>query len=640
MCGICGIVNFNPDQGVERGLIESMTNTLVHRGPDDEGYFIEGGVALGHRRLSIIDLAGGRQPIFNEDASAVIVFNGEIYNYSDLTRELKIRGHHFRTRSDTETILHAYDEFADEGVHKLRGMFAFAIWDRRRQRLFLARDRLGIKPLYYFRAENFLAFASEIKALLRVPGVPREVDVNALGLYLSLRYVPGPQTMFKQIFKLQPGHLLIFDRNGIRIKKYWDVEYCRSQSRSAAEYCEDFRALLEEAVRLRLMAEVPLGVFLSGGIDSSSVLAMMAKTSASRKIKTFSVGYCTSDPEEEQSNEFQYARLAAARFGAEHHEFRLEAADFRDFLPDLVWYLDEPLADPACIPLFFISRLARQSITVVLSGEGADEILGGYAIYKRMLAMERIYQGLSPAATLARRLVSWLPGDTVRHALQLTALPLQARYRGVARAFFPELKRKLLPGNGEKNSDEVLNELFLSYFKSVNGASALDRMLYLDLKVWLPDDLLIKADKMTMANSLELRVPFLDHRLVEFAATLPPELKLQRGTGKFILRRALRDVLPEAILTRPKKGFPVPTSPWLRTQLRSFTREVLLAPNAACRTYLNLPAIEALVREHEEGRTDRHREIWTLLVFEFWHRVFIDRRLNSGAGAFTGSDSP
>ncbi|MBI4465239.1 MAG: asparagine synthase (glutamine-hydrolyzing), partial [Acidobacteria bacterium] len=448
MCGICGIVNFDPSLPVDKKLLERMTGVLAHRGPDDQGFFVEANVGLGHRRLSIIDLGGGRQPIFNEDRSAVIVFNGEIYNYADLTAELVKRGHSFRTRSDTETILHSYDELGDRCVDWLRGMFAFAVWDRRQRRLLLARDRLGVKPLYFYRGETFFAFASEIKALLEVPSVPRQLDMEALDIYLSLRYVPGPRTMFKNIYKLQPGHLLVLDQNRIRIHKYWDIPSGPPQQRSIQEVLPEFQQLLEESVRLRLVAEVPLGVFLSGGLDSSAILAVMSKVIGGERIKTFSVGYVAEDAEEEKSNEFEYARMAARKFGAEHHEFRVSATDFRDAIPDLVWHLDEPLADPSCIPLYFISKLARKHITVVLSGEGADEILAGYYIYRKMLMLENLRRSVGPLGTwLASAAATLYPRESGSYYLRMAGLPLEKRYRGVSRAFLPEAKRHLLRGS-------------------------------------------------------------------------------------------------------------------------------------------------------------------------------------------------
>jgi asparagine synthase (glutamine-hydrolysing) len=624
MCGICGIVNFIESDPVDRAVVERMTGALAHRGPDDAGYFVEGRVGLGHRRLSIIDLSGGRQPIFNEDRSAAIVFNGEIYNYRPLAAELTAAGHTFKTRSDTETILHAYEEYGDDCVHHLRGMFGFAIWDRRQRRLLLARDRLGVKPVYYYRNGHFLAFASEIKSLLEIASIPREVDPEALDVYLSLRYVPGPETMFKNIFRLQPGHILVADDNGVRITKYWDIDYPNPEPRAPEYLLGRFRELLEESVRLRLISEVPLGVFLSGGLDSSAILATMSKIGGGHSVKTFSVGYAASSTEEEAANEFEYARLAAGTFASEHHEYRLDASTFAEFVPDLVRYLDEPLADPSCIPLYFISRLAREHITVVLSGEGADETLAGYGIYGRMLALDRIYHGSGAFGRLAPSIARLTPSEKLRHYVRMCGQPLETRYQGVSRGFSAEGKLRLIGEDRMKRSERRLQAIFGRYFKSVEKASALDQMLYVDAKVWLPDDILSKADKMTMANGLELRVPFLDHKLVEFAATLPNASKIHGKGGKTLLRTAMRGVLPDAIIDRPKKGFPIPIASWLRTSLRQFTRDHLLAGDSACSRYVDRRETARLVQEHEQGHADRSQEIWTLLVFEFWHRHFIE----------------
>jgi asparagine synthase (glutamine-hydrolysing) len=628
MCAICGILNFDHNLRVDRRVIQRMTDSMAHRGPDDRGEFVDRQVGLGHRRLSIIDLSGGKQPIANEDESAVIIFNGEIYNYRELTAQLRASGHLFRTSSDTEAILHAYEEFGEDCVHRLRGMFAFAIWDCRRQCLLLARDRLGIKPLYYYAGNHCLAFASEIKALLEIPFVPREVDPEALDLYLSLRYVPGPRTIFKNIYRLQPGYILAASGGSVRIRQYWDIEYREPEDRPAQSYVEEFLSLLDESVRLRLIAEVPLGLFLSGGLDSSAILAMMSEARRGEGIQTYSVGYAGSRLEEKRANEFDYARIAAETFAADHNEVHLEPKDFESFIPELVWYLDEPLADTSCIPLYFISKLARESITVVLSGEGADEILAGYGIYRRMLALDRMYSR-SPllARSLAPGLARLVPWDPVRQYLEICTLPLEARYRGVARGVLNGIKPLLLGEERARRSGEQLDAIFSGYFHAVENTCALNRMLYVDAKVWLPDDLLLKADKMTMANGLELRVPFLDHKLVEFAAGLPPNLKLHGAHSKVLLRRAMQGLLPDVIRDRPKKGFPTPVSNWLRTGLRGFARDTLLGADAAIRSYVNPSAVRRLVVEHEQGRADRSQELWTLLVLESWHQSFMGQQL-------------
>jgi asparagine synthase (glutamine-hydrolysing) len=629
MCAICGIVNFDHSDPVDPTVIEKMTRTLVHRGPDDDGHFVEGHAGLGFRRLSIIDLSGGHQPIFNEDGSAAIVFNGEIYNYRGLAAELSAAGHTFATRSDTETILHAYEQYGDDCIRHLRGMFAFAIWDRRRQRLFMARDRLGIKPLYYYRNARFLAFASEIKALLEIPGVPREVDGEAFDQFLSQRYVPGPRTMFKGIFRLQPGHSLVVDHAGVHIRKYWDVDYEARTSASPRRIAESFEELLDESVRLRLISEVPLGLFLSGGLDSSAILARMYKVAPGQTVKTFGVGYRASSREEQEVCELKYAHLAARAFGADHHELRVSAQDFADCIPDLVWHLDEPLADPSCIPLYFVSKLAREHITVVLSGEGADEILAGYGIYPKMLALDRMNRNVPALGRLAARFAPFSPAESLGRYMRMAGQTLEDGYRGVCRGFGAGTRRRLIGEDRVKRSDEQLSEIFRGHFKAAGKASPLNRMLYVDTKVWLPDDLLLKADKMTMANGLELRVPFLDHKLVEFAAALPDASKINGNGGKSLLRESMAGVLPNQILDRPKNGFGVPIASWLRGPLRQFTRDHLLSSGSACDSRLDRSEVKRIVEEHEQGRIDRSQEIWSLLVFHFWHSRFIDDSANS-----------
>jgi asparagine synthase (glutamine-hydrolysing) len=627
MCGIAGVVRFDPRATVDPAVLEGMAAALAHRGPDDEGFHFEGGVGLAHRRLAIIDLAGGRQPIYNEDRSVVVVLNGEIYNYRELSARLEARGHRFATRSDTETVVHSFEDRGEDCVADLRGMFAFAAWDRRRRRLMLARDRLGIKPLYYHVGRDFLAFASEIKALLVHPGVPREIDPDALDLYLSLRYVPGPRTMFRGIAKLQPGHLLTWDERGPRLRRYWDVPRAEPASADPAELRRRWLETLEECVRMHMVAEVPVGVLLSGGLDSTSVLALGSRLGGGTPMKTYSVGYRWGSRDAVDANEFEYARLAAESFGAEHREVALGDEEFREALPRLVWHLDEPVADPACVPLYFVSRRAREEVTVVLSGEGADEILAGYGVYPRMLALERLHAlaggGGTRRARALRALGRGLPGERPRHLLELALRPLERRYRGVSRAFRPELKARLL---GRGGGDELLDAVFARHYRTVEGAPALDRMLYVDVKTWLPDDLLIKADRMTMANSQELRVPFLDHVLVELAASLPAAAKLRGTTGKAILRETMDGKVPHAIVERRKKGFPVPTVSLLR-RLGEFSRGLLLDSDSASRSHFDRATLATLLDQHERGQVRRDQEIWSLLVFELWHRVFLDRRL-------------
>lgn len=625
MCGIAGVYRYrHPEARVDPAVLAAMADTLVHRGPDDEGFHLSGNLGLAHRRLSIIDLGGGRQPMTSEGGGVVVAYNGEIYNYRELTRRLEARGHRFRTRSDTEVLVHGYEERGADWVDELRGMFAYAVWDEGRRRLLLVRDRLGIKPLYYHDGPEGLVFASEIKALLEHPGVPRELDPEALDLYLSLRYVPGPRTLFRGIRKLPPGHLLVCDRDGPRERRYWDLPGGPPAELSEPELERRFAEVLEESVRLRLMADVPLGVFLSGGLDSTAILALVTRALGGEPARSFTVGYDGPTPEDRRSNELDYARMAAQAFGADHRELALSDADFEAFLPRMAWYLDEPMADPTCVPLYFISRLARRHATVVLSGEGADEVLAGYGVYRRMLAFEGIHRRLGrflPAGPAA-----FLPGERLRHGARLATLPLEERYHGVSRALLPETKARLLGGRTASGRDDVVQELFGAHYDAAPGVTALDRMLYVDAKTWLPDELLVKADRMTMASSQELRVPFLDHRLVELTASLPQRLKVANGEGKVLLRRAMAGTVPRPILDRGKRGFPVPTVPMLR-RLQGFTRDLLLDPGSACRGWFDAGALERLLNEHQSGRRQRDQEIWSLLVLEMWHAVFLDGRL-------------
>lgn len=619
MCGICGIVHFEREREVKRHTLENMTNIMVHRGPDDKGFYVKDHVGFGHRRLSIIDLSEGHQPMSNENSTVWIVFNGEIYNYLELRSYLIERGHQFKTKSDTETIIHAYEEFGEQCVEKLRGMFAFAIWDENRQQIFAARDRIGKKPFYYTMVDQSFIFGSEIKSILQYPCRRNEIDLSALDLYLSLRYVPGPLTMFKGIQKLQPGHYLLLKNNSLSIREYWDVSNNLEEVSLDGEECRHrFVTLLDECVRMRLMSEVPLGVFLSGGIDSSLVVALMSKMT-DIPIKTFSVGY----EADFGTNEFNYATMVAKKYNTEHYELRIGSRDFYDFIPKLVWYLDEPIADPATIPLFFVSEFAKQRITVVLSGEGADEILAGYYVYKKMLAIENFqkvsaYFGDGFLLNIGKYIFK---KEKYQRYLDLAGLPLTARYHGVSNSFSPKAKQLLFPDTGAFAGQ--LERLFEDYYARVKTWSNLDKMLYVDLKVWLPDDLLMKADKMTMAASMELRVPFLDHRLVELAFSLPNHLKINGKKTKYLLREIGKERLPSPIINREKKGFPVPISQWLKGDLSEVARETLLGPQSACRNYFEPQTIKGILKRHSENQEDLSEQIWNLLVFEFWHKIFI-----------------
>jgi len=594
----------------DRYLLDRMRTVARHRGPDDYGQLLDGPVGLGFNRLSIIDLAGGHQPMSNEDGTVWIIFNGEIYNFAELRDDLAARGHRFRTHSDTETIVHGWEEYGEAVVKKLRGMFAFAIWDSRRRVLFGARDRLGIKPFYYYSDREQFAFASEIKSLLELPGVPRELNPAAVGEFLRRRYIIAPSTILRGVHKLPPGHTVRVTERGLEVKRYWEAPLEEDRTLSAEEAVERAGALLEEAVKMHLVADVPLGAFLSGGLDSSCVVGLMAKLGVG-DIKTFSIGY--DSPE----SELAYARVVANHFHTDHHELRLDAVGFREILPKIVWHMDEPVGDTASIPLYYLSRFARQEVTVALSGEGSDEIFAGYPIYRRMLRIEAANR--IPLAGWAGRLVGRVAGDNkIRKYADMLGQPLEWRYGGVGGLFTQAQADRLLP-----SKQPALDGVARAYERCRN-LPALGRMSYVDLNTWLPDDLLVKADRMTMANSLELRVPFLDHHLVEFAARLPRALRLRGGVTKFLLKKWAERLLPREIVYRTKKGFPVPTKSWFRGDLAEYARETLLTGGGASRELFAASEIERLLAAHR--MEDRSEQIYSLLVLNHWKEQFAERR--------------
>lgn len=611
MCGISGLFYFDPRRRAEEYVIDRMRHVARHRGPDDNGIYLKDNVGLGFNRLSIIDLSGGHQPMSNEDGRVWIAFNGEIYNFASLHDELIARGHRFQTRSDTETIVHAWEEYGEACLDKLRGMFAFAIYDERQQVLFVARDRLGIKPVYYYQDANMFAFASEIKSLMEVPGVPAEVETQALEEFLRRRYVIAPNTMLKSIYKLEAGHSVRIDARGAVIRRYWDVPVAEPEAMGEAEAIERTGTLVEECVRMHLMADVPLGAFLSGGLDSSCVVGLMSKLGVA-DIKTFSIGY--DSPE----SELAYARVVADRFHTDHHELRLSPVAFRDILPRIVWHMDEPVGDTACIPLFYLSEFARKEVKVVLSGEGSDEIFGGYPIYARMLDFERYNR--VPAAGTAGKLLSAISGDTkVRKYADMLGQPLEWRYGGVGGLFSAAQTARLLPHGGGFNG-------VARAYERCAGQAPLARMSYVDLKTWLADDLLVKADRMTMGNSLELRVPFLDHVLVEFASRLPAEFKVNGSTTKYLIKKWAERLLPKDIIYRTKAGFPVPTKTWFRGDLSGFAQETLLASGGPVRQYFEAAEIKQLLVMHQ--KENRSEQIYSLLVFDSWYNQFVHRSAN------------
>jgi asparagine synthase (glutamine-hydrolysing) len=643
MCGIAGIVAVDQLEADAPARATRMRDIITHRGPDEAGLHHDDRAALAHRRLSIVDLTTGQQPLSNEDGTVWVVFNGEIYNHADIRRELEPHGHRYRTRSDTETIVHAYEQWGDDCVHRFRGMFAFAIWDGPKRRLLLVRDRLGIKPLYWTMAGDRLLFGSEIKSLL-ASGLVQAVPNHAvLPEVLSTRYTSGEETLFRRIYKLLPGHRLVFEDGVVSVQQYWDVpvgspeglryESGRTPSRSAGlQACpgvvQRFRELLEESVRLRLMADVPLGMFLSGGIDSSAIAAIMARL-IDRPLQTFSVAF-----KDRAFNELEYARQVARAIGAVSHEIVIDDHDFFGALPKLVWHEDEPIAHTSSVPLYFVSALARRHVTVVLTGEGSDELLAGYGKYPRVAWNWRagtIYERMLPAAvrdSIARGVVPMLPRKLKRYArrsfLTMDRSPEAMVFDNFASIRLADQQQLLAPAFRAAATGAGAYASSLRYFNAPNGGSTLlDRLLYADIKTYLVE-LLMKQDQMSMATSIESRVPFLDHQLVEFAATLPDGWKLSGFTTKRVLRESMKGLLPESILNRPKMGFPVPFAGWTRGAWNNVAREVLLDRRSRERGVIDPPAVDALLRDHAAGRTEGGDRIWSLLNLELWHRTFID----------------
>ena len=629
MCGIAGFAAPTPLGPDARVRATRMRDVLTHRGPDGAGLWMDQHAALAHRRLSIVDLAGGHQPLANEDGRIWITFNGEIYNHRDVRAELEAAGHRYRTRSDTETIVHAYEQWGDDCVRRLRGMFAFALWDAPRQRLLLVRDRLGVKPLYWARAGDCLLFASEIKSILASGLVAAEANRAVVPEVLATRYTSGVETLFIGIYKLLPGHRLIFEHGRIRTERYWDLPLEGPdpdlERLPEAALVERFRALLQESIRLRLMADVPLGVFLSGGIDSAAVAALMARE-VNRPVQTFSVAFAG-----RKFSELAWARQVAESIGADGHEIVIDDADFFGALPRLIWHEDEPIAHPSSVPLHYVSALARQHVKVVLTGEGSDELLAGYGKYPRALLnwrAARAYERMVPGrlrAAIASSLAPRLPGGIGRLARRsFLAVPRQPADMFLDNfAGMPlRLQRALLHPSVLEGADPYAPSL--EYFSRANGASGLlDRLLYTDIKTYLVE-LLMKQDQMSMSMSIESRVPFLDHVLVEFAARLPLRLKLDGFTTKRILREAVRDIVPAAVLTRPKMGFPVPFNGWLRGRWNTVARDVLLDRRARERGLIDPAAVSRLLDEHRDGRRAQGDAIWALMNLELWYRTFID----------------
>ena len=631
MCGIAGFVSRDEHRDLREAgsVLESMCRVIRHRGPDDQGTLVIDRVALGMRRLSIIDLAGGQQPMSGCDSAITLVFNGEIYNYHDLQRGLESLGHRFKSRSDTETIVHAYEEYGARCVDHLSGMFALAIWDARKRELFIARDRVGKKPLYYtITGSGTLLFGSELKSLREHPEFRGEISLEALDAYLTFGYVPDPLTIFRDVHKLPPGHYLTFKDGRVRVEQYWDFPYQQPQenpAQSEDDCLEELRARLDDAVRVRLEAEVPLGAFLSGGVDSSTVVGLMARH-ATQPVKTFSIGF-----HEDSYNELKYARIAAQRFGTDHHEF-IVTPDICGIVDELVWHFDEPFADSSAIPTYMVSKLAREHVTVALSGDGGDELFAGYTRY----ALDRKRNGFAHLPRLFRQGVMQpvsrnLPhGAWGRNYLHKVALePLDRYIEDVS--IFTGLNKPLLYTDDFRQrlgqSEAVARFRDCAARARVNGS--VDPLLYLDSKTYLPGDILTKVDRMSMAVSLEVRAPLLDHKLIEFVCErIPSKMKLKGLETKHIFKLAVLDLVPPEILNRQKQGFGIPINRWISQQLRDRVRGTLTEPRTMQRGYVEPRYVNLLLDEHERGRRDHATELWALFMLELWHRAFIEQKFD------------
>jgi asparagine synthase (glutamine-hydrolysing) len=626
MCGIVGIVRCD-GLDVDRALLTRMADAVRHRGPDDDGFYLNGPVGLGMRRLSIIDVKGGRQPIHNQDSTAWIVFNGEIYNYLELREQLEKLGHTFYTNSDTEAIIHAYDQYGADCPKHLRGMFAFAIWDERTQELFLARDRVGKKPVLYAQVNGQLVFGSEFSALLQHPDIGKEIDSEALNHYLSFMCVPAPLTAYREIRKLEPGHSLRYRKGEIRIQRYWQPDFSQKLDISEQEAGEQAIKILRDAVKVRLMSEVPLGAFLSGGIDSSAVVALMTEES-SAPVKTFSIGF-----EEQDFSELHHARRVAEHVGADHHEF-IVRPDALEVLPILVEHYGEPFADSSAVPTYYVARETRKQVTVALNGDGGDESFAGYERYAAMRLAERYHR--IPALlrdTVLRQAIELMPSSETRRSrmrdvkrfVEAASLPKIERYLRWVSVFDSQAKQDLYTDNFKQETQaNSAAGIINPWFARANGSGIVDAALLTDIMTYLPNDLLVKVDIATMANSLEARSPFLDHHVIEFAASLPEKYKLRGLTTKYLLKRVLKKLLPAENLGRRKMGFGVPISHWFRGKLQPFLRETILSEAALKRGLFKPGAVKRLVELHTRGERDYSHQLWTLLMLELWFQRFID----------------
>ncbi len=629
MCGICGVVNAGNDSLIDKGILHQMCQTIYHRGPDDDGFYFDQQAGLGMRRLSIIDLVSGDQPVSNEDETLWVVFNGEIYNYKSLHADFVGKGHRFKTKSDTEVIVHAYEEYGERCPEYFNGMFAFALWDVPRRRLLLARDHIGIKPLYYWVGQDRLIFGSELKSVIANPAVPREIDLVALDQFLTLEYIPAPRTIFKGVNKLPAGYRLVYQEGNVHIEQYWDIpdKDVPSDEKIIKEMLIE---LIDDSVRMQLMSDVPLGAFLSGGIDSSTVVASMSESSNS-SVKTFSIGF-----DDATYNELPYARAIASRFRTDHTEEILEP-DIADLAERLVRHLDEPFGDFSIFPTYLVSEVARREVKVVLSGDGGDELFGGYDTYVAQ-QMDRYYrylpaslrQGLIPTLMgkvpprpekkgLINKTKRFVEGAALPSSLQHTRWMLFMTAEDKADLYKPEVSACL---DGTSTAS-VLE----GHFDRKTGFDPLAQQQYVDIKTYLVDDILTKVDRMSMAVSLETRVPLLDYRIVELAVNLPPQMKLYRGETKRILKQAMAGRLPHEVLNKPKQGFSIPLKNWLRDPLKPMMMDLLSPEKVQQRGYFNPECVSRWVSEHMNGTMNHSHRLWALMVFELWNEQVMDEKL-------------
>ena len=621
MCGIGGfILNDSPSE-TKKDVLIRMCDLMAHRGPDDSGYYFKDNVALGHRRLSIIDLSTGQQPMCSDDRKIWIVFNGEIYNFLDIRKTLESKGFKFKTNSDTEVLIKAYQCYGLEMLAHINGMFAFAIWDEEKKRLFAARDRLGKKPFYFFNGDPGFIFASELKSVIVNKNVPREIDPEAIDKYFSYGYIPSPHTIFKNIYKLRPGHFLIYQNNEVTVSQYWDVVYNPQDTKqSEDDYVDELHEILTDSVRSRLISDVPLGAFLSGGLDSSTIVAIMSGIS-NNGIKTFTINF-----EEKVYSEIEDARIVARHFDTDHREYTV-VSEAMKIIPDLVSHFDEPFADSSAIPTYYVSKMARQDVTVILSGDGGDEMFAGYVRY---MIRDRYEQYKKIPAALRQ----YLLGPVARtlplnfkgkyFLMELSELEKIQRFEQIS--LFPQIKNYIF-SNSFKRELVNLNapNSCYQYWENKPGSPRLSEMQYFDTKLYLPDDILVKVDRMSMAHSLETRAPLLDYRIAEFAGRIPPDLQMKDGKGKYILRKLAQRILPNEILEKRKQGFGVPVREWFRNEMFDKTKEILSSERFKSRPYFNHKNVNRILDEHRKGKRDYSTWIWSLLMFELWYLNFIDQ---------------